>query len=181
MIDTESLPSPAALPEYHADFLELTALRSSSRRVSIHEYIRDLRLANADETLSDDEPAENATAEKGSAETLAESAFNEVDDRKVACGKNYPFEITGHSVRLHHDAEASVYAFLALLSWFGKDAGPPKSNGEKLFEEICAIAAAAYLGGTPHVRSTVFGFPRRVEPRGFKAALDALCEQMGEG
>jgi len=40
--------------------------------------------------------------------------------------------------------------------------------GEKLFEEVCARAAAAYLGGPPLAKFRVFGFPRQVEPKGSK-------------
>jgi hypothetical protein len=185
MIDTKNLPSPTDGPEYHADFLELTALKSASRSVSIHEYIRDLKIANADETLADAEGDKKPEEDLDQSEPLAEAAFGELDDRNRSCGKDanrYPFEITSNSLKLREDADKSIYTFLALLSWFGKDAGPAASNGEKLFEEVCARAAAAYLGGPiPQVKWYVFGFPRRVEPKGFKAALNALCNELGEG
>lgn len=185
MIDTTNPPPPTDGPEYHADFLELTALKSARRSASIHEYIRDLKLANADETLAESDDDKEPEEGVDHSEPLAESAFSELDDRHISCGKdgaNYPFEIASNSVKLSQDAEKSIYTFLALLSWFGKDAGPAGSNGEKLFEEVCARAAAAYLGGPrPQVRWYVFGFPRRVGPKGFKDALDALCKELGEG
>lgn len=184
MIDTTALPSPTDPAEYHADFLELMALKSASRSASIHEYIRDLKLASCDETLADsmrDEEFETADE----SESLAEAAFFEIDDRVRACGSvptHYPFEAGESMLTLRDGGENSVYTFLALLSWYGKNAGPPGMNGEKLFEEVSARAAAAYLGGpSQNVNWVVFGFPRRVEPKGFKAALDQLCKRLGEG
>ena len=185
MIDTRNPPSPTEAPEYHADFLELSVFRSESRSISIHEYIRDLKIANADETLADSEDDELPDEDLDQSEPLAEAAFDELDDRNQSCGNGanrYPFEIASNSLKLCADGQDSVYTFLALLSWFGKDAGPAGLNGEKLFEEVCARVAAAYLGGpAPQVKWKVFGFPRRVEPKGFKAALDALCNELCEG
>lgn len=185
MIDTTSVPSPNAAPEYHADFLELCALRSPQGHVSIHEFIRDLNLANADETLADSEDDDTLDDDHEVVEPLAEAAFQELDERVRACGVDsteYPFKIDGNSVTVQPNAERCIYTFLALLSWFGKDAGPTGASGEKLFEELCGCAAASYLGGPdPHVKWFVFGFPRRTQPKGFKDALDALCKAMGEG
>jgi hypothetical protein len=183
MIDTTGLPSPNDPPECHADFLELTALRSMGRGISIHEYIRDLKLGNVDETIADSDDGGQAE-EDDQGEPLAEAAFSELDDRMRSCGglAEYPFEIESNLLKLRDDAETRLYTFLALLSWFGKSAGPKGTNGEKLFEEVCAKAAVGYLGGpSPRVKSFVFGFPRRVEPKGFKAALDKLCIVLGEG
>jgi len=108
----------------------------------------------------------------------------ELDDRSRACGPTgvYPFDITENTLALRQDGDSSLYTFLALLSWYGKDAGPSGTNGERLFEDVCAKAAEGYLG-SPHscVKSVVFGFPRRVLPSGFAGALDVLCNELGEG
>ncbi len=185
MIDPDTVPEATAPREHHADFLELSALRSKKNSISIQEFIRDLKMANATEAIADSEGYDEEEEPDDLTEALAEAAFSEVDDRKRACGLSsgwYPFEIGNNTVTLRDNAEASLYTFLALLSWFGKDAGPTGTNGERLFEEVCAKATEAYLGGPhKHVRSFVFGFPRRVLPKGFKAALDALCNEMGEG
>jgi len=184
MIQTDVVPEATAPPEHHADFLELCTLRSSKRGVSVQEFIRDLRIGNVAEVIADsanqdeDEPDDEA-------EAIAQTAFDELDERGRNFGTHaahYPFEITGNTINLKARGEESLYIFLALLSWYGKDAGPEGTDGEKIFEEVCAKAAEAYFGG-PNVRvkSFVFGFPRRVEPKGFAEALDALCKSMGEG
>ncbi len=185
MIDPDTMPEATAPREQHADFLELSALKDKRRSVSIQEFVRDLKMASADEVIADSEAQKDEDQPDDATEALAEAAFSEMEDRSRACGHDsrcYPFEFRGNTVALQATADVSLYTFLALLSWYGKDAGPNGSNGEKLFEEVCAKATEAYLGGPhKHVRSLVFGFPRRVLPRGFKAALDALCFEMGEG
>lgn len=185
MIDPETLPSATAPVEHHADFLELSALRSQKRSVSAREYMRDLGMASATETIADSEDDDLPEEIDDQAEPLAEAAFAELDERRRSCGEAanvYPFRLYTNRVELDADSDGSLYTFLALLSWFGKDAGPAGSDGEKLFEEICAKAAEAYLGGPSElVRSFVFGFPRRVAPAGFKTALNKLCNEMGEG
>ncbi len=185
MIDPDTLPEATASRECHADFLELTALRSQKGSVSIQEFVRDLRMANATEAIADSEGYDGEDEPDDLTEALAEAAFSEMEDRNRSCGLNlkwYPFEVSNNTATLREVANSSLYTFLALLSWFGKDAGPPGSNGERIFEEVCAKASEAYLGG-PHqqVKSFVFGFPRRVLPKGFKSALDMLCKEMGEG
>ena len=185
MIDLDVLPSPDDSAGRHADFLELSSLRSSKASVSIYSFIRDLRLANANEVVADSEENERQDEPDDQSEPIAEAAFAEFDDRKRSCGTAagyYPFEVSINTLRLRDGADQSLYTFLALLSWFGKDAGPDGTNGEKLFEEICAKAVERYLG-SPHsrVKSFVFGFPRRLQPSGFAGALDKLCQELGEG
>jgi hypothetical protein len=163
----------------------LSALRSPTVGVSIYSYIRDLRLASANEVLADSEQNDWREEEADQSEPVAEAAFNEFDDRRRACGGDlghYPFDVGINAIRLKDGADKSLYTFLALLSWFGKDAGPKGTDGEKLFEEICAKAAERYLGGPhAHVKSFVFGFPRHLQPAGFAAALDKLCQELREG
>ena len=186
MMDPSNPPSPNDPPDEHADFLEFLALKSRSGSVSIHEYIKELKIANADETIADSDPDNyDSDEDLDQSEPLAEAAFSEIDDRILSCGKDanhYPFELSSHSLKALQNAERHTYTFLALLSWLGKDAGPRGMNGDKLFEEVCARAAATYLGGPHHqVKWYLFGFPRRVQPKGFRAALDKLCEELGEG
>jgi hypothetical protein len=151
----------------------------------MYSLIRDLRLASANEVVADSEENDRQGEPDDQSEPIAEAAFAEFDDRRRSCGAdplNYPFEVSINAIRLEDGADQSLYTFLALLSWFGKDAGPEGANGEKLFEEICAKASERYLG-SPHsrVKSFVFGFPRRLQPAGFAAALDKLCNELGEG
>jgi hypothetical protein len=185
MIDPDTLPSPTDSAGCHADFLELSALRSPTAGVSIYSLIRDLRLASANEVVADSEESDQQDESDDQSEPIAEAAFAEFDDRGRSCGADpghYPFEVSINAIRLRDDADQSLYTFLALLSWFGKDAGPDRADGEKLFEEICAKATETYLGSPhSHVKSFVFGFPRRLQPSGFAAALDKLCHELGEG
>lgn len=151
MIDPDSLPSPRDPLEDHADFIELSALKSSNRLLAVREYVRDLELACVEEVSADAEDGVRDEEISSEGEALADDAFGEIDDRKKACGARYPFDIGDASLMLRTDTERSLYVFLALLSWYGKDAGPVDADGEKLFEEICAKAAEGYLGG-PHAR-----------------------------
>jgi hypothetical protein len=184
MIQTDSVPEATAPPEHHADFLELSTLRSGQKSVSIQEFIRDLRISNAAEVVADSSGREDDERNE-EAEAVAQTAFDELDERRRNFGTHaayYPFEVTGNTVNLRRGGEKSLYTFLALLSWFGKGAGPKGTDGEKLFEDVCAKAAEAYFGGPgDRVKSFIFGFPRRVHPKGFAAALDALCKSLGEG
>ena len=185
MIQPDTVPEATAPPEHHADFLELCTLRSEKRSVSAQEYIRDLRIGNATEALADDEDEDAEIEGDEEAEDLAKNAFDEIDERLRNFGSSaghYPFEVATNTVSLRTGGDKSLYTFLALLSWFGKDAGPSGTDGEKIFEDVCARAAEVYFGGTNgRVFSVVFGFPRRVLPKGFASALDALCLSIGEG
>jgi hypothetical protein len=184
MIQTDSVPDATASPEYHADFLELSTLRSSKKSFSVQEFIRDLQIGNAAEILADSSDRDDDDSYE-EAEAIAQAAFDELDERCRnfgALAAHYPFEITGNTINLRPKGEESLYTFLALLSRFGKEAGPEQTDGEKIFEDVCAKAAEMYLGGpSPRVKSVVFGFPRRVLPPGFANALDTLCHSLGEG
>ncbi len=185
MIDPESTPSPNDPAGCHADFLELSALKSPTRTVSIYSFIRNLQMNSANEVIADSQDDDRRQVNDDPSEAIADAAFDEFDDRQRACGAatgGYPFRVTANALALRDGADSSLYVFLALLSWFGKDAGPAGTNGEKIFEDVCAKAAERYLGSPhEHVKSFVFGFPRRLEPKGFAAALDRLCENLGEG
>jgi hypothetical protein len=184
MIQTDSVPEATAPPEHHADFLELCALRSSKRGVSVQELIRDLRIVNVSEVVADSSDRDEDESDE-EADAIAQTAFDELDERRRNFGTHaahYPFEVTGNTVSLKARGEESLYTFLALLSWYGKDGRRNGTDGEKIFEEVCAKAAEAYLGGPgARVKSFVFGFPRRLHPKGFAEALDALCKSLGEG
>ena len=186
MIRIDTVPEATAPPEHHADFLELCTLRSGAGSTSIQEFIRDLRIGNATEVVADSEDRDEDYESDDEDEAIAQTAFDELDERRRNFGlhaKSYPFELSETSISLKENGDESLYTFLALLSWCGKDAGPKGTDGERIFEEICAKAAESYLGhhDDGRVRSVVFGFPRRILPAGFSAALDELCKQLGEG
>lgn len=181
-----AVPTASSPIEAHADWLELCALIDKDREVSRREFIRDLGIADSTDGVNDPDADPDVVDHSELVhEPLADAAFEELTERQRACGgpdAAYPFEVTEDVLRVKDGAEGGVYAFLALLSWFGLRAGPKGIKPEKNFEEICAQALFQYLGGDPELCEVeVFGFPRRVLPAGFVNAVDALCTRLLEG
>jgi hypothetical protein len=86
------------------------------------------------------------------------------------------------ALSLRRNAPKSLYVFCLVLSKYGHLAGPPKTDGAQLFEDVSLHVAAALLGGSSNgVERFAFGSPRRVEPAGFADAVTALCDRLGEG
>lgn len=185
---------PAAVPdliaasdsrERHADWLEIRALSTDDGNSSLQDLLSELRRTGSADAL--DDPARigyRADAGAELTEPLAEDAIGEIDNRGKSCGSaRYPFDVTATGVvQLRANGEDSLYAFLLLLSAYGKDAGPKKSNPIAIFEELCAAAAESYFGGKAQgARAHRFGFPRSSMPRGFAAALRLICTELGEG
>jgi hypothetical protein len=188
-------------PEEQADWLELCALQDKDRIASPSDLHRELQVSGSYDAQEYDEEAMSEEVSGGlfdtdgispsddrskdDAEAAVEGAFADIGARARACGTGgsaYPFEVGANHISLADFAESAPYVFLLLLSTFGHDAAPATNDGAKLFEELCAEAARAYLGGQDTAaRSTVFGFPRRLLPRSFPAALDALCRDLCEG
>ena len=162
MIQTASVPEATAPTEHHADFLELSTLRSSKQSVSAQEFIRDLQIGNAAEAVADRRIGWMTMVMRKPRLLPKPPLMNSMNGGKFgAHAAHYPFEITDNTINLCPHGEESLYTFLALLSWFGKDAGPKGTDGEKIFEDVCAKATEVYLGGpSPRVKSVVFGFPR---------------------
>jgi hypothetical protein len=182
----DAIPSPNASPELHADFFEISALLSPAGSYSIQEFAQALRIGNATETVEDSLTCEDDYEIDDPSEGITQAAFDEIDERRRHFGgmcEHYPFDSTESTLTLRPDAAKSVYAFLALLSYCGKDAGPKETDAEKIFERICQRAAQTYLGGADSGRtqSVVFGFPRRDLSPAFSEALDELCQLLGEG
>lgn len=178
-------PAATAAPEKHADWLEASALRAADKNASFEEMIRAVRVPGGAEALPgvrdiDDET--DSRAEVG--EAIATAVFNEIDDRHVACGGEgggYPYRVEPQIVQAKRSWNRSTYAFLLLLSLYGKDAGPTSLDGDDLFEEVCTVAAHRYFCGEAGGGTFLFGFPRRMAPQGFAPALNELCAQMAEG
>ena len=186
MSTTLPVPPASACREEHANWLELQAFRDSGGIFSLQNLINALRIAGSSDAL---EEVESEEIQEGSdsdrIQSIAEDAFGEVEERFRACGAeqgSYPFNIEEQLIRLKPKPERSIYTFLLLLSYFGEKEGLNKIKATKLFEDICAKAAESYLGGkNDYVHSIVFGFPRRIKPKGFRKALDRVCQEMGEG
>jgi hypothetical protein len=164
--------SPGTGREACADWLELTAL-GRRHQASMEDLLRAMRTS----PWSGDADTRGLAAELGAAAALAE-----LDDRRGACHRGYPFRLVGEVLEAPRAVAVAPYTFLLLLSAFGAAAGPPGLDGASLFEEVCAGAGMAYLGGRRvGARAIVFGAPRRGGPAGFRAAVDHLCEAIGEG
>lgn len=171
-------------PESLADWFEMEALRSKDGRASIADLVRTLRQNGTTDALDESEDAAEYDTDPRSerSEAIAEDAFCDVEERAQACGDAYPFVVNERYIQLRDSGCTLPYTFLLLLSQYGKDAGPSGTDGARLFEDVCSTAAKSYLGGeTAQAEARVFGFPRRVLPRGFSAALDKLCQEMGVG
>lgn len=201
MTNVLALPNPSAPREHIADWLELRTLQAARQATSFREVIRDYKIGGVTDSTEEWAEGDDAELDEDDAcEALAEAAFAEIAERELACGgpgAGYPFDVQRDMVSGKPTTSDYVYTFLALLSRFGKDAGPRgkgndrDKNGEKIFEDVCAKAAEAYLGSSPvgptesapipRAHSYVFGFPRVNYPGGFKPALDNLCQELGEG
>jgi hypothetical protein len=161
------------------DHLELRAIRDTDGNASAAELLTELAMAGSKD-VRDEEAAPTTLSEELAA--IVDAVFTHAEDRIVHCGDNgYPFEIDGN-VLLKQDTDFSrVYTFLLLLSAHGKDA-VSGMDGARLFEDVCAIAAASYLGSANvSTDAFIFGFPRRLKPKDFPGALKKLCNYLCEG
>jgi len=183
--DGLSVPTLSDSSEEKADWLELYALKDDDGNASFSDLVAALGFSGTADAIDDEETAglSEALTDDARYEGGAEDAFSEIDDRVRSCEGSqhgYPFDVTANAILRQEATTDGVYSFLLLLSRFGNGAGG--RDGAKLFEEVCAKAAESYLGAdATHVSSYVFGFPRRIGPRGFATAVDNLCRELGEG
>src|SRR5262245_29735787 len=136
-------PSAAAEAGEHADWLELSTLTTADRNSSFEDLARTLRSAGSADAIGDDEDASPSEIDPRSeiTEAIASDAFAELDDRSVACRRSaYPYQVAEDVLQANRRPDLSTYTFLLLLSTYGKDAGPSNLNGERLFEDISAVA-----------------------------------------
>ncbi len=152
-----------------ADWIEIRALLRNNGRASFGDIERVLRAGGVAEDLGK-EP-----------EVLGRKAFEELDSRATASAEAYPFELKG-DVLSGRGAwiDFVPYVFCLLLSYVGYTSGNAErvKKTAKLFEEVASVACASLLDGD----SVVFGFPRKGRlSRGFRPALNELCDLIGEG
>jgi len=182
-----AVPPATASPVEHADWLELEALGAADRNSATQDLASALRRSGSGEEVEDErgiEGPDDAVADRGgeTVEPIAEAAFEEIEDRAVACDGAYPFELSDSVLQGRAGVRDSIYVFLLLLSKFGRDAGPDGVDAAQLFEEVAEVAIANCLGGDRNgVETYQFGFPRRLTPAGFQEAVDDLCRRTGEG
>jgi hypothetical protein len=171
-----TLPKVADSLEMHADWLEWRSLVTPEHYASWSDHQRDLRIGGSDESMGDSDDE---------LEVLTDDIAAEIQGRIEACGSqedSYPFDVTDQGLHYLPRPDATAYKFQLLLTLFGRQAGPPNTYGDRLFEDLCAEALRNYLGGSSEgLEVLVFGFPRRVLPSGFKDAVDEFCRTLREG
>jgi hypothetical protein len=159
-------------PHELLDHVEFSALTDPDKNSSKSQLASELIVTGSVDAVEDE------TDDKAdSLEGITDAVFTEAEDRIKACGGegNYPFELQRKALLSKDESLSSVYTFLLFLSRFGEKA-VEGVNGAKLFEDVCSHAIAAYLGCADALADNyVFGFPRRVVPKNFVAALDDLC------
>ena len=132
-----------------------------------------------EEVASADDPYDTGSE---AAQLVAESALEASSWRLSACSGRYPFAVSSQSLTVKRGGKATIYAFLLLLSTYGKDAGNREDGGAQLFEVVAGNALREYLGSAANgARAFQFGFPRKLTPAQFPAALDKLCLELKEG
>jgi hypothetical protein len=157
-----------------ADWLELRALLDADQSASAADLRQTLVALGGDAGIG----TGSSRAVEGSEERLVIAAFAELADRARACGDAYPFVIEGSVVRAKDELTKHwAYIFCLLLSFEYTDGSEGGRRATELFEEVAEISAREYVSG----KSLKFGFPRRVLPRNFIAALTEVCGQLGEG
>jgi len=179
------LPPASADPIEHADWIELEAIRSLDGTSSFMELARYIHMSGTTDSLVDEFDREDPHDAGGvQSDTVADGAWAEIERRFRACGGSegaYPFEMTQGSIKLRNGWESSTYVFQLLLSAFGLKAGPRGTHPDRRFEELSAVALHNYLGGEGNcAKSQKFGYPRE-DGTGFTAALENLCNCIGEG
>jgi hypothetical protein len=183
-IEPDPLTVTAPVEEL-ADWVEMRTFRDLDGNGSHVDLLTALRISSTADALAEEESEYPAEPGGDPYEAAVENAFTEIEDRFRACGAEsgaYPFALEPDYIAKIKDTSSSVYTFLLLLSRFGDRAGLKPNKAAKLFEEVCARAAEAYLGGAhDKVKSRAFGFPRRYLPGGFKPALQLLCDELQEG
>ena len=166
-----------------ADWIELKALFSADRSASRQDLVAELRRGGSTDAVQED--SEGLIDRGGElTEGLASDAFSEIEERVVAAGPGYPFNVGTQHIEIapRVDIKMSTYIFQLLLSSFGVGAGKvSRVRPERDFEDISLDAAQGYLGRNPHDRSYLFAFPRRTDEKSFPEAVDELSALLGEG
>ena len=166
------LPDEATNELKLADWLEIYALLSPDENSSRGDLDRALRLSSVLESRG-----------MGAIEAKCVTVFSELEDRARAAEDAYPFTINGATLQLKPGKDTyAAYLFCLCLSYFRWSTLRSREidiNPWLLFEELCAIAAAQYVGG----EVVNFGTSRGSTKSGlnsFREAINNLCMRVGE-
>ncbi len=156
-----------------ADWLEIRAFLAADRNSSMGDLESGLNLSSVLERGGSD-----------AVERKCLDAFNELEDRAFCAGDGYPFEVDGSVLRAKANIEEhSAYIFCLCLSYFQWSTlrkWEINIDPWLLFEELSAIAAAQFIDG----KVMNFGTSRKATKtatRAFRATVDVLCKNIGEG
>lgn len=131
--------------------------------------------------LTDDEPLDGPIEQQDDElERMADAAFEQLELREEYLGADYPFAVNG-ALAAKPGAPDTVYAFLTTATLLGSRSDAASESVASLFEIVSRSALVCYLGGPATARGYDFGFPRRDGPKAFYDAVEALCQQLGEG
>ena len=161
------LPSDATDELKLADWLELSALLTRKGKSSRGDLERTIRRSGVFDRRGPD-----------AIEAKCDDAFLELEARAVSAGKAYPFKIKGGLVTARGSAaKFPVYVFCLCLSYFGWRQAVAGIFPARMFEKLSSVAVKLYLGGDV----LVFASPRDELPKGFKEALETVCQRIREG
>ena len=184
MNDITELPSAQADPVEHADWVEVDAIRSRDGSSSYETFVSQIHISGTTETMVVDNEDVDDDGGGELSQLVADSAWAEIGRRFRACGGDggsYPFDVTSGGITRKDGWQSSAYIFQLLLTKLGKDAGPPETYGDRIFERLSSHAGRLYFGGpTNSARCFRFGFPRP-DRTGFLNALTALCKELRAG
>lgn len=180
---TLAVPPATSDPVVHADWLELRALTLDDLNASHSDLVAELRRTGSVEAVEPDAlHEEDEQLDEGSevSQAIADAVFAELEDRAASAPGGYPFAVDADTVAASDQAATSLYSFLLCLSALGGDdlAG---ITPRRLFEDVSGAVIRAYFGSDDVTSLYHFGFPRRIGPAGFSAALDELCGTIREG
>lgn len=183
MIELQAPPASADA-ETHADWIEVCSIVDTDRRCSREDLISALRVAGGIDAFEEIGPEGDVGSER--IQALAESAMDIIENRaEILGGDRYPFVVMGGSIAASRviSGAGEIYQLLALASYFSGKLGGSNAEYTRLFEDISAVAARDYLGGsTTNAKVYQMGSPRRSgQPSRFADAVTDMCAKMHDG
>lgn len=183
MIELQAPPT-SECAETLADWIEVCSIVDTDRRCSREDLISALRVAGSIDAFEQFGSEGDVGSEV--IQGLAESAMDVIENRaEILSGNRYPFVVSSGGIATSEvTSEAGeVYQLLTLSSYFSGDIGGSNAEYTRLFEDIAAVAARDYLGGSAtNAEIYQMGSPRRSgQPSRFADAVTDMCAKMHDG
>ncbi|MBV9139805.1 MAG: hypothetical protein JO115_02585 [Pseudonocardiales bacterium] len=183
MIELQA-PSTSAHAETLADWIEVCSIVDTDRRCSREDLISALRIAGGIDAFEQFGPQGDVGSEM--IQGLAESAMDIIENRaEILSGGRYPFIVSSGGIATSTviSEAGEIYQLLVLSSYFSGNIGGSNAEYTRLFEDIAAVAARDYLGGsTTNAKIYQMGSPRRSgQPSKFTDAVTDMCAKMHDG